>query len=230
MKTALLAVSSLGLFACHPASAAARHPGRVTGRVTLSGEAPPPEPAPQVPRDKICAEGPSEPSLALGPGREVANAVVTLEAKGAHVEPVKDAVLDQKGCAYKPRVQVLPVGSEIALQNSDPVLHNVHSYAGDDTLFNVAEPLQGQRIKQKLDKPGLLRVGCDVHPWMRAWIDVVDTPYYALTGPDGRFSLEGVPPGTYTVSVWHERLAPATQKVTVPANGTATLNVKLSGK
>src|SRR3546814_8186708 len=95
---------------------------------------------------------------------------------------------------------------EIDVVNTDPVLHNTHGFYGRRTAFNLALPNQGQRIKADLTRPGLVRVECDAHGWMLAWIYVADSPYYALTGEDGSFSLTDVPPGDYTLVTWQEHV------------------------
>src|SRR3546814_17564655 len=82
---------------------------------------------------------------------------------------------------------------------------NTHGFYGRRTAFNLALPNQGQRIKADLTRPGLVRVECDAHGWMLAWIYVADSPYYALTGEDGSFSLTDVPPGDYTLVTWQDR-------------------------
>lgn len=205
--------------------------GTIAGTVKLSGKAPELQPVHRNGDRGICGEYGDDESLVLGPGNTVANAVVSLELeRGKPLEPAKDASLDQKRCTYVPHVQALPLGTELALVNSDAVLHNVHSYLGDDTVFNAAEPLEGQKVKVALTKPGALQIRCDVHPWMGAWIHVEPTPYFAVTGKDGKFTLTDVPPGTYKLDVWHERLAPTSLMVKVRARGTSRLSVRLAAR
>src|SRR3546814_8767557 len=102
-------------------------------------------------------------------------------------------------------VQVIREG-EIDVVNTDPVLHNTQGFYGRRTAFNLALPNQGQRIKADLTRPGLVRVECDAHGWMLAWIYVADSPYYALTGEDGSFSMTDVPTGDYTMDNWKEHV------------------------
>jgi len=247
---ALLAVVGLSLTACHrPAQAApapAAHPaayhsetvahgGAIAGAVHLQGPAPAAQPQVRNHDLRTCGTDATDPSLVIGKGGEVANAVVTLDVDhGKKLAPTPNAVLDQKGCTYEPHVQAVTVGTQLTLLNGDPVLHNAHGYLHDDTVFNKAQPLQDRpgmpRKSVRLDTPGPIHVRCDVHSWMSAWVDVVQTPYFAVTGPDGTFHIGDIPPGTYTLKVWHERLAPASVKVTVPADGTAQANVSLKAR
>jgi plastocyanin len=208
-----------------------RNAGKLAGVVKLAGAPPVLPPEKHLNDTNVCGATAVDTSLLLGPGNAVANAVVTVDvAKGKPLVPAMDAVLDQKGCAYQPRVQVLPLGSQLALVNSDPALHTVHGYAGDETVFNVAEAVQGQRKVVKLDAPALLKVRCDVHPWMTAWVDVVENPYFAVTDAQGHFAIDGLLPGTYTAHVWHERLAPTSLQVKIAAGQTTVQDVALQTK
>ena len=164
-------------------------------------------------------------ALLVAAGR-LRNVVVTV--KGAPPPAPATATLDQRRCRYVPHVQAAAVGSTLEILNGDPILHNVHGWAGKATAFNVAMPLRDQKVPRKLDRPGLVRVGCDVHAWMGAWILVTDAPF-AVSGDDGRFAVAGLPPGRYTVTAWHERLGEKTAEVTVPAQGDASLDFSFGG-
>jgi plastocyanin len=136
-------------------------------------------------------------------------------------------VIDQKGCEYVPHVQVMPLNADLSIVNSDPILHNIHVYQGDADLFNVAQPVQGQTNKHRIEKAGFVYAECDVHGWMRGHIAVVDNPYFAITDGEGRFSIDDLPPGSYTVQIWHEYLGVHTQTVNVTPNADAALNLDL---
>ena len=215
----------------YQAVAAVADAGSVSGTITLAGPVPDLKPR-EVTRDKEACGGDHKPnpSLVLGPGNTVADALVTLVGvKSGKAFDAGAPLLDQKKCLFYPYVQVLPAGSELTLLNSDPVLHNVHAYdAANATVFNVGTPLQGIKVPQKIAAAGLIRVKCDVHPWMTAFVYAADTPYAAVTGKDGKFSLDKVPPGTYTLRVWHEVLGTKERSLTVPPNGAATADVALS--
>jgi plastocyanin len=133
-------------------------------------------------------------------------------------------ILDQKNCHYIPHVQAVPVGSTLEIVNSDPMLHNIHGYAGTTTTFNLAMPMKNQRIPRPLKKPGVQTVKCDVHTFMIGYVVVVEAPY-AVTGADGAFAVKGLPAGTYTVSAWHEKFGERTAQVTVPAEGSVTASL-----
>jgi len=201
--------------------------GDVKGTVTFTGTAPVQKPL-AVNRDgAACGQSVPDESIEVANGR-LANVVVTV--LGAPAKPgTTTVVLDQKKCRYRPHVQAAQVGSALEIVNSDPVLHNVHGYMGPATSFNVAMPVKDQREARKLDKPGLVRVRCDVHDWMGAFVLVVEGPA-AVTGADGTFRIQGVPPGTYTVKAWHEKLGEQTARVTVPASGDAAVSFGFSDK
>ena len=164
-----------------------------------------------------CGVNKSSPRLRVGKAKGVQDAIVWLEGipEGKkRNDGDKQLVLDQRKCEYNPHVVLLPLGSALTIVNSDPILHNVHAYdeANDGkTLFNIAQPIKGQRttVKQtQFKKPGLYVATCDAgHPWMNAYVMVSDHPYYAVTGVNGDFVLDNVPPGTYKLKMWHEGVA-----------------------
>lgn len=198
--------------------------GEIEGRVTSSGS--PRASAPlEVQRDqKFCGSQQPDESLLIGPGGALQNAVVYLAdpPKLAQPPPPKDASLDQRSCRYVPHVLAAQAGAKLAVVNSDPILHNVNAAAGERTAFNVAFPVQGQKRLMPLTRPGLLRAGCNAgHTWMSAWIHVFEHPFFAVTDKDGGFTLSGVPPGRYTLAVWHEKLGTRKVEVTVPERGAA---------
>lgn len=135
------------------------------------------------------------------------NVVVFLkDAKFAgKLAPVDGAALDQKGCRYTPHVQALTVGTPLSLLNNDAVLHNVHANDSGMTVFNIAMPIKGQKLPVPMRKPGLMKLQCDAgHTWMNGWLYVFDHPYFAVTDEAGAFTIKDVPPGEYTVELWHE--------------------------
>ena len=130
--------------------------------------------------------------------------------------PEGTAVIDQHGCIYVPRVSGMRTGQTLEIRNSDKTNHNVHGYLGRRTLFNDASP-PGSTIRKKLDKPQVVTLKCDVHPWMGAHVRVLEHPFFAVTQADGTFVIRGLKPGKYEVSVWHEytRYVPDNASVTV---------------
>src|SRR5262245_1329217 len=138
--------------------------------------------------------------------------------------PTEKKEIDQVGCQYTPRVQGLQTGQAIAIKNTDATLHNVHALATANPEFNQAQPQGLPPFDKTFDKPEMVHVKCDVHGWMTAWIGVVSHPYYAVSGEDGSFSIDKLPPGTYTLEAWHEKLGTQTQQVTIAPNQAATVN------
>jgi plastocyanin len=181
--------------------------GSLQGAVTWSGDLPKLAPLAVDKDTDTCGKEKQNPRLVIDPASKgVANAVVFLEnvTKGADLSP-KEATLDQKSCVYEPHVQIIPRGSKITYLNSDPTLHNVHGYLGEDSAFNLAMPTAGMKLTKELKKPGFLSLKCDAgHVWMSAYLVVVEHPYYALTDAQGRYEIKDIPPGKYQVKMWHE--------------------------
>jgi len=136
--------------------------------------------------------------------------------KGKALEkPAKAPVLDQKSCEYHPYAQIFPVNTTLEILNSDDVLHNVKTEPGSKTSFNVAQPKFKKKITIEFKTPEIVQVECNVHGWMNAILVVADNPYYALTDANGSFKITDVPPGKYTLKVWHSKLGEQTKEVTV---------------
>lgn len=197
----------------------------VRGTVKFAGAAPKLAPLAITKDQTACGPTTPDESVVVADGK-LANVVVVV--KGVPATPAKPAVLDQQRCRYAPHVQVAAAGSAFEIVNSDPVLHNSHGYLGQASAFNVAMPLKNQKVTKKLDKPGALKVKCDVHPWMSAYVFVADGPS-AVSGPDGSFTISGVPPGTYTLTAWHERFGEKTAQVTIPASGAGSVEFTYGG-
>lgn len=132
--------------------------------------------------------------------------------------PQKKAVLDQVGCVYSPHVIGVVVGQQLEILNSDATLHNVNLTSKENRAFNDAMPVKGMKISKKFGKPEIgMALRCNVHPWMVAYTHAIEHPFFAVTQKDGTFELRGLPPGKYTVSVWHEfrRFEPDESSMTV---------------
>jgi len=167
-----------------------------------------------------CGDQVPEESVLSSAGR-LKNVVVVV--KGGPRPPPAKLTLNQERCRYVPHVQAAAQGSTLEVQNGDDVLHNVHGYIGQATAFNIAMAGKNQRIPRKLEKLALVVVRCDVHAWMGAYVLVTDSPF-AVSGDDGTFLVPGLPPGSYTVTAWHEKLGERSASVTVPATGTAEVD------
>lgn len=215
----------LALAAALAALATVARAGDVAGTVQLRGPAPGLAPAAVTKDGATCGTSQPDESLLVQGGR-VAQAVVVV--KGAPRPAPARATLDQQRCRFVPHVQAVPVGSTLDVANGDPILHSVRGWADRRTRFDFALASRGDRAEARLDRPGVIQVRCDIHDWMRAYVVVVDGPS-AVTGGDGGFAIRGVPAGSYTVQVWHERLGERTAQVTVPASGTARVDFTFGG-
>jgi hypothetical protein len=149
----------------------------------------------------------------------VKNAVLYLAdiKRGKKFEAPAPLQIDQRGCQFRPHVLIVPAGKSFDLINSDGILHNFRTNSTKNPILNKAQPKFKKKLKIKINKPEIIRANCDVHEWMNAWLVVAEHPYYAITDEGGSFKITGVPPGTYTVRLWHETLGQQTRKVTVKA-------------
>jgi hypothetical protein len=205
--------------------------GKIEGKVVFRSDVPTKKII--VTKDReVCGGVRDEPVMLVGSDKGVQDVVVYLKEvpKGkAWGPPPKAPAIDNVKCRFEPTVQVIRAGP-IDIVNSDPVLHNTHGYYGKRTAFNVALPNQGQRIKKELERPGTVKVDCDSHGWMLAWIHVADSPYYALTGKDGSFSITDVPPGEYTLVATHDYTGDNAMPVSVKANDALKVPIELKKK
>jgi plastocyanin len=196
----------------------------LVGTVRFNGDPPKRKPINFGP-EKKCHEGhegppPMEETLVVSPNREVQWVTVRIAGKvpGTFPAPAKPAVLDQHGCMFVPHVLPVVAGQTVEIRSSDPVLHNVRCEATLNPSFNRNLPKAGDSMTVKFDTPEMgLKMKCDVHFWMAGVIHVMPHPFFAVTGPDGTFAINNVPPGTYKLEAWHEKLGKLTQDVTVQA-------------
>jgi len=205
--------------------------GKIEGKVSFQGSVPIKKIIPTKDRE-VCGGARDDPQVRVGPDKSVQDAVVYLKEvpKGkAWGAADKTPVLDQEKCQFRPAVQVIRAG-KIDVVNSDPVLHNTHAFYGQRTAFNLAMPEKGMKIPSDLPRPGLVRVECDAHGWMLAHVYVADSPYYALTGADGSFSISDVPPGNYTLVATQSYTGDTEIPVTVKGGETAKLAIELKKK
>jgi hypothetical protein len=206
--------------------------GTISGVIRFRGEVPK-LPPPEVTKFKeVCKNIPNE-SLVVGPGEGIRYAVVALRgiAKGKAVEREIVYELDNVQCRFVPHVQAASVGQFLVLKNTDPILHTAHAFFGNShsqPQFNVG--LYPGRISRKpLITPGLVKIRCEVHPWMSAYVMVTEHPYHAVTDIYGAYLINDVPPGTYQLEVWHETLGTHSQRVVVKAGATSKVDFALSG-
>ena len=211
-----------------PAASAAAIRGTV-----LNGGAPPERKQITINIDQyVCGKGRESDDLIVGPNRGIRWAVVSLvnPPGGPRSDPAtKPVQMDQQQCVYIPRVVVVPVGGTVEFLNSDRLLHNLHSLSTENPTFNRTQP-KGRTIPIVFRKPEIVRIDCDLHAWMRAWVVVAEHPFFAVTGPQGEFVLDNVPPGKYTLKVWQETLGTVTREVTVGEQDTTGLTVEMGKK
>jgi plastocyanin len=208
----------------------------INGTVTFDGKAPNLKPI-AMDADPACAKKHSGPvpgeALVLGPANAMGNIMVWV-SKGlpsgkTWPAPKAPATLDQKGCQYVPHVMGVMVGQQYKILNSDGVLHNVHTLPKINRGFNKPMPPTMKETTTAFDKEeGIFQIKCDVHPWMSAYVAVFTHPFFSVTGKDGKFTISGLDPGTYTITAWHEKLPPQTATVTVGANETKAQNFKFT--
>ena len=222
----LLLLLSLGIFsALQPARA-----GDITGVITLKGAPPAEKDITPLKDDATCGAlydtMPTTHFYVVSPQGELADVVVSLKdvtgkSTGASAPP---AVLDQKGCVYLPSILAIQTGQKLIVKNSDPCVHNVHTSPTANPEVNEVQMPGGADLTFTFDKPEpFLKFRCDVHPWMFAWVTVVDSPYFAVTGKDGKFTIKNVPPGKYTLEAAHRKLGAQTANIEVTDSG-ATQN------
>lgn len=209
--------------------------GSVEGKVVFRGTPPSPRKIIPTQDQEVCGGPRDDPRIVLGKDNTVQGAIAYLKGieKGkAFEKPKKPPMVDNSKCKFEPEVQAVPVGTEVIIHNSDPVLHNTHGYLLADgrrgrTVFNEALPNKGQQVKAVLKLPGVVDVACDVHGWMQGWVMVVENPYYAITQKDGAFAIKDIPPGKYTLVTFQPYAGTTETPITVEAKKTNNVNVEL---
>jgi hypothetical protein len=219
------------------AVAAAQSPGRGTikGHIRLLGKLPG-NPVIRMRRDPLCGR--------LNRGKQVvqetvvaaldgslANVFVRLEGTFPNTPvPTQPVTIDQHGCIYAPRVVGLRVGQTLQVRNSDDLLHNVHGLSARSNSFNVGQPMAGMvnQFRPK-DEEVMLRLSCDLHSWMTAYIGIVNHPYFAVTAKNGTFEIANVPAGRQTIQAWHELYGELKQTVLVTSGAAAAVDFNFSG-
>jgi len=199
--------------------------GGIKGTIAFEGTAPKNEPI-KMNADPVCLKANSTPQnqetyMVSSDGKALGNVFVYVkDGLGNYVfdtptEPVK---IDQQNCRYHPHVFGIRVNQPLEIVNSDPTLHNIHAMPKANSEFNNGQPIQGMKMTHTFDKPEVMvPFKCDVHGWMNAYVGVLPHPYYAVTDKSGKFELKSVPPGTYTIEAWHEKLGAQTANVTLGA-------------
>jgi plastocyanin len=206
--------------------------GRLHGKVSYHG----PKPAKvtiSMESDATCnqehgGKPVEEQIIQVGKDGGLANAFVYIEKglEGKTFAPVKEPVLlDQRGCLFAPRTLGIRAGQPLDLKNSDRVAHNIHPLPKNNREWNEEQPPGSPDAEHKFARTEvMIPVKCNIHQWMHAYIGVVENPYFAITGADGSFDLKDVPPGDYTVAVWHEKLGDQSKQVHLAASGSEAVD------
>ena len=215
----LLALGILGTLACAPVAIAQS----ITGVVTTAAKGAAPV---HVTIDQqVCGQELPDEAIVVDPQGRLANAVVILT--GVKRAANRDVLVTNDKCRFAPRVQVIAPKTSVKTTSKDAVLHTTNAQLENGrSLFNVALPMPGITITKAISPAGHVRLMCNTHPWMRGWMIVTDDAA-AISGADGRFTIDNVPPGTYELRVWHEALKSAPQKVTVSAGKTTEVKFEL---
>ena len=219
--------------------------GTLAGSVKFVGTPPKLDPIAVNKNRDVCGEHKASEALVLSADRGVKGSVVLVEGIARGKKGGAEVVLDNHQCVFVSHVTAVALKDRVAIRNSDSVLHNTHGFLGKPTVFNVALPTKGQMIEvtKYLKNPGVIRVLCDAHPHMSAWMIVHDSPYFAVTDDKGSFRITDVPPGTYKVTMWHAGYRPKgadkdgrplydeprtiTKELTIAPKATATVEFEL---
>ena len=212
----------------------ARGDSVIRGHVVLAG---------QVPKvrnvDMASAQGcleihggnPKSETLVLGENRTIGNVLVRVKRglpdNASYNPPLEIAEIDQYGCVYKPHVLAIQTGQSIRFTNSDVVPHNVHTLSEANKAFNKAVTT-GKFLEYIYDQAELFFVKCDIHPWMKSWVHVLDHPFFSVTKEDGKFEITGLPAGKFELEFWHEKLGASHQVVSVVAGEAMELAYQFS--
>ena len=199
----------------------------LTGKVSLAGPAPKNHPI-NMATDPVCSKAHAGPAtseeVVIGPDNAVANVLVYISeglAGRTFDAPKQPAVIEQKGCQYRPHVIAVEVGQKLLVENSDPTAHNIHPLPTNNREWNQSQAQGVPPIETTFGREEIaIPIKCNIHPWMKGYIAVFKHPFFAVTGKDGKFVLKDLPPGNYTITAWHEQLGTSTQTVTIAANET----------
>ncbi len=222
--------------------------GTLSGTVRFVGP-PPRRPPIHVDRNQdVCGDRASAEVLVVGPEGGVEGSVILVEGvtRGKRVEG--ETVIDTRGCRFVPRVAAVTAGARVRVHNADPIVHNPRGDLGRRPVFNLALPGRDRviDITRRLRTPGVVRVVCGVHAHMLGWLVVHESPYVAVTDARGAWRIDGVPPGRYRITMWHEGFRPrgvdgdgrplydaprtVTREVTVPPRGAVTVDFELRAR
>jgi plastocyanin len=198
----------------------------VKGTVKFDGTAPKPSKI-DMSQDPGC-KGTNEAENVIVSGGDLANVFVYVKdglGNRTFDTPKDTVVLEQKGCRYHPHVLGVMTGQTVDIKNDDPTTHNIHPTPKDNREWNESQPPSSADIQKNFAREEImLPVKCNQHPWMKMYINVVKSPFFAVTDKDGKYEIKGLPPGDYTIAFVHEKLGEQDQKVTVAPKDTKTVD------
>src|SRR3984957_13732613 len=204
----------------------------VSGTVTFSGAAPKMAKI-DMSQDPAC-KGMNMAENVVADGGKLDNVFVYVKSglgDRAFNAPTDPVTIDQSGCKYHPHVLGVMAGQTIKIVNSDPTTHNIHPTPADNREWNESQPPQAPAIEKTFAREEImLPVKCNQHPWMKMYVNVVKSPFYAVTGPDGKFEIKGLPPGDYTIAFVQEKLGTQEQKVTVGPKDSKTVDASFKAE
>ena len=208
--------------------------GSIIGQIKFTDD-PPAMPTVKVSKDQdYCGETLPNETYLIGSDGGLQNAVVFIETSPNTTggDSQKENILSNTGCRYSPRILALQKGERLRVKNNDPKLHIPHSYHEDRTVFNLSLPFKGTTIDAtpRIRQAGVLKVVCDTHAWMLAYIHVFDHPYFAVTDERGIFSISNLPAGTYVLKAWHEDIGVKSQELTIPESGDVRASFEFTKK
>jgi plastocyanin len=212
--------------------------GNVTGKVNFKGAKPAPVKI-KMTADKKCekmhgGKDVLSDQVVVNPNGTLRNVFVYVKSglpKKKYPVPAEKVKFDQSGCRYTPHVFGVMAGQKIEITNSDETLHNVHALPKNSKQFNIAQPKKGMKMTQSFATPEVMvKIKCEVHNWMAAYVGVMDNPYFAVSDDQGNFTIKDLPAGTYEVEAWHEKYGTMTAKVTVGAADTKTADFSFAAK
>ena len=211
--------------------------GSVSGTIRFEGKRPTVKKI-DMSEDPACVEAHKgrayDESLVVSPRGGLANAFIRVKSglEGKRFEiPSAPVAINQTGCWFEPRVLGIQVGQTLQVSNSDPVTHNIHPLAQINREWNHSQGAGDPPIDRRFLKPEvMIRVKCNIHSWMHAFIGVVDNPYFAVSKMDGAFSIRDLPPGNYTIGIWQEELGEQERQITVSPHANTLVNVTLKGQ
>lgn len=209
-----------------------RNSGSISGTILFDGTPPAPSMLKADTDEVECGSDIPNEELLVGDNGGIHNVVLSIEdiTSGKAWDLPVQFVYYQKQCRFNPHVMIIKAKSPGTVRNGDDIIHNVHTISRGIFSFNKASNGHSEiKIRaKKIRKPGVVRVKCDIHNWMRGWWIVAKNPYTVVTNQDGEFEIDNIPAGKYSIKIWHEKLGERDYSIEVKAGKVARLDVALS--